>query len=95
MAQRGEVWMFELQQYNRISFRMHNEVMKEFRRRHGRVILVNPTGFAEHGITTTTAPLTIRCVSADYGGSDLKKWNTDLDTSLLLPRVAHYKLSSN
>ncbi len=87
--------MFEVQQYNKTSFPMHNEMMKEFRRLHGRVVMVNPTRVAEHDLIAITAPLAIRCVNADSGGSNLPERNANWSASLSLPRVAVYKLSSN
>jgi len=87
--------MFEVQQYNRTSFPMHNEMMKEFRRLHGRVAMVNPTRVNEQDILAITAPLAIRCVNVDSGGSNLPEQKANWLTSLSLPKVANYKLSSN
>lgn len=95
MSKGGKVKMFEVQQYNRISFSTHNEMMKEFRRLHGRVATVKPTRAAEHDLIAITAPLAIRCVNADSGGLSSTERNANLSTSLSLPKVANYKLSSN
>ena len=87
--------MIEVQQYSRVSFQIHNAMMKEFRRSHDRVALLVPTKVNGHSLAGKTAPLAIRCVKADFGGSHLPELNTGLSASLLLPRVADYKLPFN
>ncbi len=90
-------WMriLEVQQNNRTSFPRHNEMMKEFRRLHGRVATVNPTGINEHGFLAITGPLAIRGTNVDSGGACLSEPHASWLTFLSLPKVASYKLSPN
>jgi len=82
-------------QYHKTSFSAHNEMMKQFRRSHGRVAMVNPLGVNNHNTLATTTPLAIKRVNADGGGSHLPGQISSLRTSLSLPKVAGYKISTN
>jgi hypothetical protein len=82
-------------QYHKASFSAHNEMMKQFRRSHGRVAMSNPTGANNHSALTETAPLVIKRVNVDGGGSHLPAQISSLRASLSLPKVAGYKISAN
>ncbi len=77
------------------SFPAHNEMMKQFRRSHGKVATVNQTGANNHDTLAATTPLTIKRIHGDGGGSYLPGQISGLRSSLSLPRVAGYKLSAN
>jgi hypothetical protein len=87
--------MFEVKQYYKISFSVHHEMMKQFHRLHGKVAMAHPTSVKERDALSITAPLAIKCVKVDSGGSYLPEQSASLRTSLSLPRVASYKLSLN
>jgi hypothetical protein len=81
--------------YHKTSFSTHNEVMKQFRRSHGRIAMVNQTSANNHSALAETAPLAIKRVNVDGGGSHLPAQISSLRTSLSLPKVASYKISPN
>jgi hypothetical protein len=81
--------------YHKTSFSAHNEMMKQFRRSHGRVATVNLTGVYKRNPLAATFPLAIKRVNTDGGGSHLPGQISSLRTSLSLPRVAGYKIPPN
>jgi hypothetical protein len=87
--------MLRVQQDTKISFSMHNEIMKEFRRSHGEVAMVNATAVVEGDLRKRTTPLTISYGNAGGGGSHLPEQNATRSTTLELSRVAKYKLWPN
>ena len=87
--------MFELRQYTQVSFSAHNEMMKQFRKAHGKVAMANPARVHKHDILSITAPSAINCISLDSGGSYSPERMVSRSTSLPLPKVAGYKLSPN
>jgi len=87
--------MFELRQCNQVSFSAHNEMMKQFRKAHGKVVMANPARVNEHDILSITAPSAINCTSSDSGGSYSPERMVSRSTSPSLPKVAGYKLSPN
>lgn len=87
--------MLELQQCNQVSFSAHNEMMKQFRKAHGKVVMANPARANKHDILAITAPSAINGIGLDSGGSYSPERMVSRSASLSLPKVAGYKLSPN
>ena len=79
----------------RTSFEKHNENMREFRKAHGNVSLVNLPRSKEPSLVDITQPMFISHVGMESGGLRLPVNATDWTFSLPLPKVASYKLSCN
>ncbi len=77
------------------SFEQHNECMREFRRSHADVAMVNGPRLDEVGFLESLRPLRVRRTMMETGGSALP--NDTMDRSALVPmwKVARYKLSQN
>jgi len=80
---------------NKASFREHREYMREFRRSHADVAMVNAPRYGEPAVLERTRPLPISRSMMETGGS--KPFNGTADWSVLVPvpKVAQYKLSPN
>ncbi len=87
--------MFELRQYKQVSFSAHNEIMKQFRKTHGKVIIAHPSRVNKQDILAITVPSAISRIILDSGGSYSPERLVSRSTSLSLPKVAGYKLSPN
>jgi len=87
--------MFELRQYNRVSFSAHNEMMKQFHKAHGKVAMAHPSRVSKQDTLATTVPSAINRIILDSGGSYSPDRMVGRSTSLPLPKVAGYKLSPN
>ena len=87
--------MFELGQYNQVSFSAHNEMMKRFHNAHVKVAMACPTRVNQHNILSITVPSAANCTGPDGGGSHSPDRLVSWATFLPLAKVAGYKLSSN
>ena len=87
--------MFELRQYKQVSFSAHNEMMKQFRKTHDKVVMAHPARVKKQDILAITVPSAINCISLDSGGSYSPERLVSRSTSLSLPKVAGYQLSPN
>ncbi len=87
--------MLQVSQNTKTLFSVHNEMMKQFHRSHGRVATLPPTKIKERDIISRTQPMVAKYVRLDNGG----KYREELTMSWFicpsLPKVAGYKLSSN
>ncbi len=77
------------------SFQQHNESMREFRRSHADVAMVNGPRLDESALMERMELLRVRHTMMETGGSALP--NDTADRSPLVPmwKVARYKLSQN
>jgi hypothetical protein len=87
--------MFELRQYKQVSFSAHNEMMKQFRKTHDKVVMAHPARVNKQDILSMTLPSAINCISLDSGGSYSPERLVSRSSYLSLPKVAGYKLSPN
>ena len=81
--------------HTRVSFQEHNEYMREFRKAHGNVALVNLPRSKEPSLVDITRPISMSQIDMDLGGLRLPANATDWTFSLPLPKVASYKLFWN
>ena len=87
--------MLQIRQNNQTLFSEHNEMMKQFRRAHGRVATLLPTTLKERDIISRTRPMVAKFAHLDYGGSYRAELTMSRFICPLLPKVAGYKLSPN
>ena len=87
--------MFKVWQNNKTSFSVHNEMMKQFRRSHGKVVTLNTAEVHEPDIISRTEPLLIKCVYLDNGGLYHPEQTMGRFICPPLPKIAGYKISSN
>jgi hypothetical protein len=87
--------MFELGQYNQVSFSAHNEMMKRFHKTHVKIVMAYPTRVKQHTILSITVPSAANCTGLDGGGSHSTDRLVNWAISLPLAKVAVYKLSPN
>ena len=87
--------MLQIRLYNKTLFSVHNEMMKQFRRSHGRVATLLPVTIKERDIISRTHPMVARYVRLDKGGSHREKATMNWFICPSLPKVAGYKLSPN
>jgi hypothetical protein len=79
----------------RTSFAKHDESMREFRKSHGDMALVNLPRSKEPSLLKTTQPMLLSHIGMGAGG--LRPPANIMDWAFLVPlhRVASYKLSAN
>ncbi len=79
----------------RVSFEEHNEYMREFRRAHAAVALVNAPRYGEPAILARTEPLQLKDIIIEAGGTGFLDSAMNWSTYVPVPKVAGYKLSQN
>lgn len=79
----------------RVSFEEHNENMREFRRAHATVALVNAPRYGESAILARTEPLQLKDIIIAAGGTRFRDNAMDRSAYVPMPKVARYKLSQN
>ncbi len=79
----------------RVSFEEHNENMREFRRAHAAVALVNAPRYGESAILARTEPLQLKDIIIEAGGTGFLDNAMNWSTYIPAPKVARYKLSPN
>ena len=77
------------------SFEKHNECMREFRRSHAEVTLVNGPRSDEAAFLQRLQPLQVGYPVMETGGSALPSDPTDQSALVPIWKVARYKLSQN
>ena len=77
------------------SFQEHDERMRECRRSHADVALVNGLRLTEAALIESMEPLRVRCARIETGGSQLLSGKTGWSTLIPLLKIAGYKLSQN
>lgn len=87
--------MWQISQNIKTLFSVHNEMMKQFRRSHGKVATFLPTAIKGQDIISRTLPMGARHVRLDQGGSHREKTTMNWFICPSLPKVASYKLSPN
>ncbi len=79
----------------RESFEKHNESMREFRRSHANVAIVNGPRLDEAAYLERMASLQVSHTMMETGGSALLNDTTDWSALVPVLKVAGYKLSQN
>ena len=79
----------------RISFEKHNEYMRDFRKAHAAVTLVNAPRYGESAILARTEPLQLKDIIIEAGGTGFLDNAMNCSTYVPVPKVARYKLSQN
>ena len=79
----------------RESFEEHNESMREFRRSHADVAVVNGSRLDEAALMERMESLQVRHTMVETGGSALPSDTTDQSALIPMWKVAKYKLSQN
>ena len=77
------------------SFEQHDECMREFRRSHADVAMVNGPGLDEAAFLERLPPLGVRRTMMETGGSALPNDTTDRSALVPMWKVPRYKLSQN
>jgi len=77
------------------SFEEHNERMREFRRSHADVAMVNGQRLDESALLESMKPLQVHRTMMETGGSALPNDTTDQSALVLILKVPRYKLSQN
>lgn len=77
------------------SFEQHDERMREFRRSHANIAMVNGTRLDESALLEKMEPLQVRRIMMETGGSRLPNGTTDWSALVPVWKVARYKLSQN
>ena len=77
------------------SFEQHSECMREFRRSHADVAMVNAPRCGESALLESMRPLQVRRTMIETGGSALPNDTTDRSALVPMWKVARYKLSQN
>ena len=80
---------------NSASFGEHNENMKEFRRVHAAVALINAPKYGESAILARTEPLQLKDIIIYAGGTRFLDNAMSWSAFVPVPTVAQYKLSQN
>ena len=79
----------------RDSFREHDERMREFRRSHANVAMVNGPRLDESALLESMRPFQVPHPMMETGGSRLLNRSTDWSALVPLGKVARYRLSQN
>ncbi len=79
----------------RVSFQEHNEYMREFRKAHAAVALVNAPRYDESAILARTEPLQLKDIIIEAGGTGFLDNAMNWSTYIPMPKVARYKLSQS
>ncbi len=79
----------------RVSFEEHNENMREFRKAHTEVALVNAPRYGESAILARTELLQLKDIIIEAGGTGSLDNATNWSAYVPVPKVAGYKLSQN
>ena len=79
----------------RVSFQEHNEYMREFRKAHAAVALVNAPRYGESAILARTEPLQLKDIIIEAGGTGFLDNAMNWSTYIPMPKVARYKLSQS
>ena len=79
----------------RESFEEHNESMREFRRSHANVAMVNGPRLDEAALLERMASLQVSRNMMETGGSTIPNDTTGQTPLILMWKVAGYKLSQN
>ena len=77
------------------SFEKHNESMREFRRSHANVAMLNGLRLGKAALFENLPPLQVRRIMLETGGSRLLNGTTDWSALVPVLKVAGYKLSQN
>jgi len=77
------------------SFQEHNEHVREFRKSHANVAMVNEPRLGEAALIESMEPLQVSRNIIETGGSALPNDTTDKSPLVPMPKVAQYKLSRN
>ena len=81
--------------HSRGSFEEHDERMREFRRSHTNVAMVNASRLDEAALIESMEPMQVSRNIIETGGSRLLNDTTDWSTLVPVLKVARYKLSQN
>lgn len=87
--------MLQIRQNDRTAFSVHNEMMKRFRRSHGKVVTSLPVAAKEQDFIPKTLPIVAKHVRLDKGGTYREAFTMNWFICPLLPKVASYKLTPN
>jgi hypothetical protein len=87
--------MLQIRQNDRTAFSVHNEMMKQFRRSHGKVVTSPPAAAKEQDFIPRTLPIVAKHIRLDNGGTYREALTINWFICPLLPKIAGYKLSSN
>jgi len=79
----------------RVSFGEHNENMKEFRKAHAAVALVNAPRYGESAILARAELLQLKDIIIEAGGTGFLDNAMNWSIYVPAPKVARYKLSQN
>lgn len=79
----------------RESFPEHDECMREFRKSHADVALVNGLRLDEPALLESLQPLQVRPIMREAGGAPLLNGTMYWLTLIPVPKVARYKISQN
>ena len=79
----------------RSSFQEHNEHMREFRKSHADVAMVNGLRLDQAALLESMEPLQLSRTTIETGGSALPNDTTDRSPLVPMWKVARYKLSQN
>ncbi len=79
----------------RVSFEEHKEYMREFRKAHAAVALVNAPRYDESAILARTEPLQLKDIIIEAGGTGFLDNAMNWSAYVPVPKVAGYKLSQN
>ena len=77
------------------SFEKHAEHMREFRKSHANVAMVNVPRCSEAALLGSMRPLQVRCIRMESGGSRILNGTTDWLALVPVLKVARYKLTQN
>jgi hypothetical protein len=87
--------MLQIRQNDKTAFSVHNEMMKKFRRSHGKVTMFPPAAAKERAIISRTLPIVAKHVRLDNGGTYRKELTMNWFICPPLPKIAGYKLTPN
>ncbi len=80
---------------SKVSFGEHNENMREFRKAHAAVVLVNAPRYDESAILARTELLQLKDIIIEAGGTGFLDNAMNWSVYIPMPTVARYKLSRN
>ena len=96
MKWNGKDYQFDPNGRNsRSSFKEHNKRMREFRRSHADVAMVNGPRLDETALLERMESLQVSRIMMETGGSALPNDTTDQSALVPMWKVARYKLSQN
>jgi len=96
MERNNRDYRFALNSLNgKDSFQEHNDRMREFRRAHAAVALVNAPRYGESAILARTEPLQLKDIIIEAGGTGFLDNAMNWSAYVPVPKVAGYKLSQN